>query len=104
MDNVDKILNKLGMFHCDFSSLETGDLDDIRAFKEPCELDFMRKSRYLKIRHKFKGISCYVKEIVEKANNNDILMIHYKILPFGMVVMAIKVVNDEDYIDLAFGD
>lgn len=65
------------------------------------EIEFMRKSRFDKIKSKFSEISEEAKSIIMEANDNDILSLS---LSFNspIKVMKAEIFDDKKFIDLAF--
>ena len=99
-----EILKILGKMKCNFSSIESGGIEDIQKHRDAIELEFMRKSRFVKIKGKFSEIVKEADEIIESAEDNDILMLKLYVLETQILVIGVKVVNEDDYIDLVFGD
>ena len=66
------------------------------------ELEFMRKSRFVKIQDRFSKVADNIQEKVDAANNDDIFMLILDWNFFGLKVTGIKIVTEEDFINIIF--
>lgn len=67
------------------------------------EIDFMRKSRFLKIKDKFDSISKIAQEVIDSAGDTDIIYLSLVINSVGCVtVIKANICTEDMFIQLAF--
>ncbi|HDY72859.1 MAG TPA: hypothetical protein ENH90_01750 [bacterium] len=74
---------------------------EVNEDEQQTKMEFMRKSRFDKIRHKFNNVSEDAQKVIDVAKSNEILRLA---LTFNSPVKVVEaeIFNEEKFVELAF--